>query len=188
MLNAAAARDEAERQLRLTENRRLTRSKAHVARKYELAASAAYPTLDLRDGDETACAQMTEQEPDRRFAGQLRRLLPVLFDPRHIDVGNEIVGVCALEHEYLDGVIGLGPLNEGYQVADQFGPKRFIGVAEISANRTALSLRTLSVSKTTGKSPSFHGWSGPSAAARWTGRRLTAPAAAEARKDVAPRR
>ena len=64
---------------------------------------------------------------DRRFAGQLRRLLPVLFDPGHVDVGNEIVGVGALEHEHLDGVVGLGSLNEGDQIADQFGPQKIHG-------------------------------------------------------------
>ena len=60
----------------------------------------------------------------RRFADQLRRLLPVLFDPGHVDVGNEIVGVGALEHEDLDGVVGLGSLNERDQIADQFGPQK----------------------------------------------------------------
>ena len=116
-----------EGRLELTENRRLPRGKAHVARQHELAAGAAHATLDLRDGDEAACAQMAKQEGDRRFAGQLRRLLPVLFDPGHVDVGNEIVGVGALEHEHLDGVVGLGSLNEGDQIADQFGPQKIHG-------------------------------------------------------------
>ena len=66
---------------------------------------------------------MAKQKPDRCFAGQLRRLLPVLFDPGHVDVGNEIVGVGALEHEHLDGVVGLGLLNERDQIADQFRPQ-----------------------------------------------------------------
>ena len=108
-----------ERRLGLTENRRLARSKAHVARQHELAAGGAYATLDLRDGDEAACAQMAKQQGDRGFAGQLRCLLPVLFDLGHVDVGNEIVGVRALEHEHLDGVVGLGSLNEGDQIAHQ---------------------------------------------------------------------
>ena len=61
---------------------------------------------------------------DRRLAGQLRRLLPVLLDPGHVDVGDEIVGVGALEHEHLNGVVGLGTLNEGHQIADQLGPEQ----------------------------------------------------------------
>ena len=64
---------------------------------------------------------------DRRFAGQLRRLLPVLLDPGHVDVGNEIVGVGAFEHEHLDGGVGLGLLHEGDQIADQFGPEKIHG-------------------------------------------------------------
>ena len=95
MLDAAAAGDQAERRLELTEDRRLSRGEAHVARQHELAAGAADAALDLRDGDEAARAQMTEQEGDRRFAGQLRRLRPVLLDPGHVDVGDEVVGVGA---------------------------------------------------------------------------------------------
>jgi hypothetical protein len=70
---------------------------------------------------------MSKQEGDRRFAGQLRRLLPVLLDPGHVDVGNEIVGVGAPEHEHLDGGIGLGSLNERDQIADQFGAQKIHG-------------------------------------------------------------
>ena len=114
----------AERRLRLTENRRLSRGKAHVARQHEFAAGAAHAPLDLRDRDEAACAQIAKQQADRRFAGQLRRLLPVLVDPGHVDVGNEIVGVGALEHEHLDGVVGLGSLDERDQIADQLGPEK----------------------------------------------------------------
>src|SRR5262245_55564957 len=62
VLEAACAGDRADRLLRLAENRRLSRGEAHVAREDELAARAPYTTLDLRDGDETACAQMTKQE------------------------------------------------------------------------------------------------------------------------------
>jgi hypothetical protein len=81
VLGGAPAGEQTERRLYLTENRSLSRGKAHVARQHELAAGAAYATLDLRDGDEAACAQMAKQEGDRRFAGQLRRRLAVLFDP-----------------------------------------------------------------------------------------------------------
>ncbi len=62
-----------------------------------------------------------------RFAGELRRLFPVLFDPRHVDVGNEIVRVGALEHEHLEGFVGLGPLNERDQITDQFGSQKIHG-------------------------------------------------------------
>ena len=34
------------------------------------------------------------------------------FDPRHVDVRNEIIGVGTLEHEHSDGIVGLGLLNE----------------------------------------------------------------------------
>ena len=47
--------------------------------------------------------------------------------PGHVDVGNEIVRIGTLEHEHLDGVVGLGPLNEGDQIADQFGPQKIHG-------------------------------------------------------------
>ena len=70
---------------------------------------------------------MAKQERDRRFAVKLRRLLPVLFDLGHVDVGNEIVGVGALEHEHLEGVVGLGSLNERDQIADQLGPQKIHG-------------------------------------------------------------
>ena len=80
MLGSATARDLTEGAFDLTENRRLARGKAHVAREDELAAGAAYATLDLRDSDETARAQVTKQKGDRSFAGQLRGLFPVLFD------------------------------------------------------------------------------------------------------------
>jgi hypothetical protein len=70
---------------------------------------------------------VVKQERDRRLAGQLRRLLPVLIDPGHVDMRNEVVGVGAAEHEHLDGVVGLGSLNEGDQVADEFGPEQIHG-------------------------------------------------------------
>ena len=124
---APAAGEHAERRLELAEDRRLARGEAHVARQHELAAGAADATLDLRDGDEAARAQMAKQERDRRFAGQLRRLRPVLRDPGHVDVGDEVVGVGAREHEHLDGVVGLGSLDEGDQIADQLGPQQIHG-------------------------------------------------------------
>src|SRR5205085_549125 len=74
MLDAASAGDQTERRLRLTEDRRLARGKAHVQRQHELAAGGAHAALDLCDGDEAACAQMAKQEADRRFASQLRGL------------------------------------------------------------------------------------------------------------------
>ena len=67
---------------------------------------------------------MTKQESDRRFADQLRRLVPVLFDPVYVDVGDEIVRVGAPEDEHLDIVVGLGSPNEGDQVAHQRRPQK----------------------------------------------------------------
>ena len=52
-------------------------------------------------------------------------------------MGNEVVGVGALEHEYLDAVVGLGPLNEGDQIPDELGPQKIHGRGRQSANRTA---------------------------------------------------
>jgi hypothetical protein len=112
VLRGACAGDHADGRLELTENRRLPRSEPHVACQHELAANAAHATLDLRDRDEAAGAQVAKQEADRRLPGKFRRRLPVLFDPGYIDVSNEIIGVGAREHDYLDGIIGLGSLNE----------------------------------------------------------------------------
>jgi hypothetical protein len=77
---APPAGDQAERRLDLTEDGRFARGEAHVARQDELAAGAADSTLDLCDGDEATGAEMAEQGSDRGFAGQLRRLGPVLGD------------------------------------------------------------------------------------------------------------
>jgi hypothetical protein len=96
-----------------------SRAEAHVARQHELAAACTCATFDLCDGDEAACAQMAKQQAERRFADQLRRLIPILLDPGHIDVGDEIVGICALEHKHLAGPNSLGILNERDQIADE---------------------------------------------------------------------
>src|SRR5262245_46296152 len=123
MLHAACAGRRAKRRLRLSEDRRLSRGEAHVHRQHELAAGAAYASLDLRNGHEAACTQMAEEKGDRRLAGQLRSLLPVLRDAGDVDVGNEIVGVGALEHQHLDSVVGLGELNECLTIATQLWTK-----------------------------------------------------------------
>ena len=70
---------------------------------------------------------MAKQEGDRGFAGQFRRLRPVLVDPGHVDVGDEVVGIGTLEHENLEGVVSLGSLDEGDQIADQFGSQKIHG-------------------------------------------------------------
>jgi DNA-binding transcriptional LysR family regulator len=75
-LNPARAGDEAEPWLRLTEDRGLPFSEAHVARQREFAASTTYAPFDLCNRDESACAQIAEQHGDRGLARQLRRLLP----------------------------------------------------------------------------------------------------------------
>ena len=67
---------------------------------------------------------MAKQKTDRRFADKLRRLLPVLLDLGHVDVGNEIIRVGALEYEHLDRVVGLGALDERDQIANQLGSQK----------------------------------------------------------------
>src|SRR5262249_14353948 len=127
MLNAASAGDRTESWLRLTENRCLSRGKTHVACQYELIAACAHATLDLSDADKTTRAEMTKHEGDRSFACQLRRLLAVFFDPGHVDVRDEIVRVGTLQHKHFDGVVGLGLLNEGHQIANQFWAQKIHG-------------------------------------------------------------
>ena len=123
-MHAPRAGDQAEPRLGLTEDRRLSRGKPHVARQHELAAGAADATLDLRDGNEAARAETPKKEGDRRFAGQLCSLLTVRLDPGDVDVGNEVVRVGAPEDEHADGVVGLGSLDERNQIADQVGPQK----------------------------------------------------------------
>ena len=45
-------------------------------------------------------------------------------DPGHVHVRDEIVRVTASEHEHLDGVLGLGSLNEEDQIPDQLGAEK----------------------------------------------------------------
>jgi hypothetical protein len=122
VLCGAAAGNRAEGGLELREDRRLARREAHVARQHELAAGGAHSTLDLRDRHETARAEVVEQQRDRRLAGQLRRLLAVLRDPRQVHVGDEVVRVGAREHEHLDSGVGFRALDQRDQIADQLGP------------------------------------------------------------------
>ena len=99
--------------------RQLPRKTRNVAAiRSEHKAAAADAPFDLRNGDEAACSEIAEQDGDRGLAGQLRRLLPILADPRYVDVRDEIVGVGAREHEYLDRAVGLGSLNQRDQIAD----------------------------------------------------------------------
>jgi hypothetical protein len=53
--------------------------------------------------------------------------MAVLDDPCHINVRNEVVRVSAREHEYLDSVLGLNPLNQADEIADQFGSQKIHG-------------------------------------------------------------
>jgi hypothetical protein len=64
---------------------------------------------------------MAKQEAERRFTGQPRRLLPVFAEPCHVDVGNEVVGIGAREHKYLERAVSLGSLNQRNEIA---GPVR----------------------------------------------------------------
>jgi hypothetical protein len=127
VLDAARAGDQAEPQLRLTEHRRLSRGKPHVARQHELTAGATDAPFDLRDRDEPTRTQVAKQEAERGFANQPRCLLPVLADPRYVDVGNEVIGVGAPEHKHQNGLIGLRLLNQRDQIADQFRPEKIHG-------------------------------------------------------------
>ena len=122
MLGGAATGKHTERRLELTEDRGLSRRELHVGRQHELAADTAHATLDLRDGDEAAVAQVVEQQRKRWLARQPRCLGPILGDPCHVDVGDEVVRVGALEHQDPDAVIGLGLLDQRDQVANQ--PRR----------------------------------------------------------------
>src|SRR4030095_14518295 len=101
MLNAACAGDQTEPLLRLTEDRGLSRGKAHVTGQHELAAGAAHASLDLRDGHEPAATQITKQRHNGCLAGQLGGLFSILADPRHVDVRDEVVPIGAREYEYL---------------------------------------------------------------------------------------
>jgi hypothetical protein len=123
VLRGAPAGEQTERRLDLSKDCCLSRGETHVARQYELAAGAAHATLDLRDADQAARAEMAKQEGDRRLADQFRRLFPVRRDSSHVDVRDEVVGVGAPEHEHLQRVVRLGALNERDQVADQLGPE-----------------------------------------------------------------
>ena len=87
----------------------------------ELVARGADATLDLRDRDEPAGAEITKQQRDRRLAGQLRRLRPVFGDPGQIHVGDEVVGIGALKDQYLDCIVSLGVLNQRDEIADELG-------------------------------------------------------------------
>jgi hypothetical protein len=126
-LDTAPARNDAKCWFRLSENRRLASGKAHVARQHELAAGSAYAALDLGDREKAACAEMSKHKRDRRFTGELRRFLPVLFDLGDVNVGNEIIRIRAPEHEYFEIIVGLGLLNKRDQVAHQHGPQKIHG-------------------------------------------------------------
>ena len=127
MLNAACAGTHAEPRFRLTENRGLSRSEAHVASEHEFAAGGADASLDLRDRNETARAEMAKQEADRRFASELHRFLPVLVDLGHVDVRNEIVGIGAREDDYAGGFVRLRELNQRDQIANELGSEQIHG-------------------------------------------------------------
>ena len=130
VLGGAAAGDLTERRLELREDRRFARGEAHVAGEHELAASRAHAALDLRDGDEAACAQVAEQERDRRYTGEFRRFLPVLRDSRQVDMRDEVVRVAALEHQHLVCVVCFGSLDQGDEIANQLRAEEIHGWSE----------------------------------------------------------
>jgi hypothetical protein len=121
VLDPARPGDQAEALLHLSEDRRLPRREAHVASQHELASGASDSSLDLGDRDEAAGAQVPEHQTERRLAGELRRLVAILGDPGHVHVRDEVVRVGAEEHDHPHALVGLGPLNQRDQVADQLG-------------------------------------------------------------------
>jgi hypothetical protein len=78
---------------------------------------AACASFDPGDADEGARAEIPEHEGDRGLACQFRRLCSILGDLRHVDVGDEVVGVGAAEHEHPDIAVRLGCRYQGDQVA-----------------------------------------------------------------------
>jgi len=70
VLDAAGSGVHTRRRIRMPENRRLERGKAHVARRHELDARAARATLDLCDAHEPARTQVSKEKADGRFARQ----------------------------------------------------------------------------------------------------------------------
>ena len=87
MLDAAPAGDGAERLFRLAEiaDSRAAKRMSHASTN-SLPAPRTRPSICAMVTRRLAL-EMTEQERDRRFAGQLRRFLPVLLYPGHVDVG-----------------------------------------------------------------------------------------------------
>ena len=47
-----------------------------------------------------------------------------MMDGRTIDVRNEVSGVGTTEYQHLAGLVGLGLLDEGDEIADQLGPEQ----------------------------------------------------------------
>ena len=121
MLDPAGAFDPTERRFHMPEDRAAARGEAHVAGQREFAPCAPGAALDLGDGDEPVGAQIAEEKPQGRFARELRGAVPVFGDTSQVDVGDEVVGVSALEHDHADGAVGLRLLDEGDKVRDQFG-------------------------------------------------------------------
>ena len=67
---------------------------------------------------------MVKQSSDRRFPGEPGCFLTVLFDPRYVHVGYEVIRICALEDKHSHGRLGLGMSNKSDQIPDQIGPQR----------------------------------------------------------------
>ena len=102
----------------------LSRGETHVACQHELVYGRSNTPLDLRDGDEAACAQVAKQQSDGSFSTQLRGFLPVLRDLCQVDVRDEVVGVGAPEHQHLECLVCLGSLDKGDEITDQLGPEK----------------------------------------------------------------
>jgi hypothetical protein len=61
---------------------------------------------------------LSRRKSEPGASGLLRGLLPDLLNPRHVDIGDEVVGIGTFEHENLNPVVSLGLLNEASQIAD----------------------------------------------------------------------
>src|SRR6202022_2897842 len=104
-LGRAAARNQAEPNLRLAEDGPFPAREPDVAGECELATSSACPTTDHGDAEDVAVSQL-----DRGVA-PARRAEPALGLPAAV-MGEEVVGIRALEGDDLQARLGVDRLNQ----------------------------------------------------------------------------
>src|SRR5262245_18845506 len=102
MLSATRARYDSERGLELTEDRRTSRSKAHVTREDELTPNSTNSTFYLRDANQATSTQTPKHQTDRRFTTEFYSSVSILFEPSHINMRNEKVRVPTLKNNHID--------------------------------------------------------------------------------------